>query len=146
MTRPRDGKLEPASVWLRGVAFLIDWAVVLLLAAVAASGEPDRTRLAVLLGLASLYYIGFLALIGATPGKMAMRMQVTGANGEKPLPDKLILRWLVFFVSGLTVVGLAVSVGLAATDSRRRTLHDRVAGTMVVWARTDEERGRSRGV
>ena len=131
-----EAPLAP-SFFARTAAFLIDWAVVLLLAAFIALGvtAEDSGRLVILLITLCVYEIGFLLMIGATPGKMALRMHVAGPNGERLEPDKVILRFLVFFVGILVIVGIPISAVMVLTDPQRRALHDRIAGTRVHYGR-----------
>lgn len=136
----RDGSVEAPvypSIFLRGAAFLIDWAIVLLLAVfVAGSAEADQaTRFVILLVMLSVYHIGFGIGLAATPGKMAMRMHITDPKGARLTPDKVILRFLVFLVSVLLVVAFVVNALLLVSDGQRRALHDRVAGTRVRYGR-----------
>jgi uncharacterized RDD family membrane protein YckC len=131
----RDDSGRPAypSFFARAAAFLIDWAIVLLLGAFVAGGvtNDNANRLAILLVVLSLYEIGFYLAIGATPGKMALRMHVAGPTGERPEPDKIILRCLIFIVSMLMIALIPISALMVLTDPERRALHDRVAGTRV---------------
>ena len=131
--------LQPSypSFFARTGAFLIDWAVILLLAAFLnlAAAADDTGRLVIFLIVLSLYEIGFHLAIGATPGKMALRMHVAGPDGERPDPDRIILRYLVFFLSMLFIVGIPISAFMVLTDPQRRALHDRVAGTRVHYGR-----------
>lgn len=128
--------LEPTypSFLARTGAWLIDWAVVLILAIFIAAGAAadDAARFVVLLVVASLYEIGFHLAIGATPGKMALRIHVAGPNGERPDPDKIILRYLAFF---LAIPAIPISAFMVLTDPQRRAIHDRVAGTRVHYGR-----------
>jgi len=130
-------EVQPGSVLLRAAGFLIDWAVVLVVAFFIATsaGVGEGARVAVLLVTASVYEVLFLAATSTTPGKMAMRLEVRDRQGMRLQPDKAILRYLVFLVSILPFfAGAAVSLALALADPERRTLHDRVAGTRVVKA------------
>jgi uncharacterized RDD family membrane protein YckC len=131
--RPHNEAPTYPSFLARAAAFLIDWAVVLLLAMfIAFSVTPSETgRLLILLVVLSLYEIGFHVAIGATAGKMALRMHVAGPNGERLDPDKIILRYLIFLVSLLLPLGAAISAALVFMDPQRRALHDRIAGTRV---------------
>ncbi len=133
--RDRPASTVPAALPLRGLAFLIDWAVVLVLSAFIASGSGvgEWSRLLVLLVVASIYEIGFMVAMGTTAGKMAMRMQVTDERGNRLEPDKAILRSVVFLIGiFLLFIGFAISLLLAASDPMNRTLHDRLAGSIVV--------------
>jgi uncharacterized RDD family membrane protein YckC len=128
----------PASLLLRAVGFLIDWAVVLVVSMFLATGLglEDNGRLLVLLVTASVYEIVCLVALSTTPGKMAMRMQVVDESDERLQPDTAILRYLVFFVTSPLFI---VSYLLAASDPQRRAIHDRVAKTRVVKAPTSPE-------
>ena len=125
------------SIFARTGAFLIDWAVILLLAAfINLAAAADHTgRLVVFLLILSLYEIGFHLAIGATPGKMALRIHVAGPDGERPDPDKIILRCLVFFISVIFIIVILISFAMTLTDPQRRALHDRIAGTRVHYGR-----------
>jgi uncharacterized RDD family membrane protein YckC len=131
-------QLMPASLLLRAVGFLIDWAVVLVVSMFLATGLglEDNGRLLVLLVTASVYEIVCLVALSTTPGKMAMRMQVVDESDERLQPDTAILRYLVFFVTSPLFI---VSYLLAASDPQRRAIHDRVAKTRVVKAPTSPE-------
>jgi uncharacterized RDD family membrane protein YckC len=131
-------QLVPASLLLRAVGFLIDWAVVLVVSMFLATGLglEDNGRLLVLLVTASVYEIVCLVALSTTPGKMAMRMQVVNESDERLQPDTAILRYLVFFVTSPLFI---VSYLLAASDPQRRAIHDRVAKTRVVKAPTSPE-------
>jgi uncharacterized RDD family membrane protein YckC len=66
---------------------------------------------------------------------MAIRMHVASPDGERLDPDKLILRYLIFFVGILILVGIPISAAMVLTDPQRRALHDRIAGTRVHYGR-----------
>ena len=125
----------PASLQFRGLAFLIDWGIVFILAMFVASGAgvSEGVRLPILLGVASIYEVGFMVAMGTTPGKIAMRMQVTDAHGNRLEPDKAILRSVVFLIGIFALfIGFAISLIMASSDPMHRTLHDRLAGSIVV--------------
>jgi uncharacterized RDD family membrane protein YckC len=126
-----------ASLLARAAAFLIDAAVVLLISEFVAAGvtNNDADRAVILLVIASLYEIGLHLAIGATAGKMALRMHIAGANGERPEPDKVILRYLVFAASVVSIVGAVISAVMALMDPQGRALHDRIAGTRALYGR-----------
>lgn len=82
--------------------------------------------------LSAVYYIGFVAAMGATPGKLAMGLYVADRNGARARPDTAILRFIIFFIGNAIFVGMLISLGLLLFDPNHRTLHDRVAGTLVL--------------
>jgi uncharacterized RDD family membrane protein YckC len=136
LIRPEDAE-PPPGFFARGAAFLIDWAIVLLLSMFVAFGTVQgiEARTPIALVVLSLYQIGFLIATAATPGKMAMRMHVAAPDGARLEPDKLILRYLIFLVMTLIIVGIAINAVLILTDPQRRALHDRIAGTRVLPGR-----------
>jgi len=75
------------------------------------------------------YFIFFWAKFGATPGKMLYKLKVIGADNQPLTWKKSTFRWLGTMVSGLT---LYIGYMMAFLDERRRALHDRMAGTLVV--------------
>ena len=89
----------------------------------------------------AIYAIGFVSALRATPGKLALGMRIVRADGQPLLPDTAILRYLVVFVGNLLLeVEFIVSVFLMINDPARRTIHDRVARTLVVRPRRIGER------
>jgi uncharacterized RDD family membrane protein YckC len=138
------GTPTEASFLARSAAFLLDWAIVLLISVfLAGATDADQTaRLVIGLVTLSVYHIAFLIATSSTPGKMALRLHVSNEVGRRLEPDQAILRFLLFFVSVLTVVGLVVSAAMVLIDPQRRSLHDRVARTRVRYGRPDYEGGR----
>jgi uncharacterized RDD family membrane protein YckC len=133
-----------ASPIRRIIAYLLD-GLILALVTLMLSGlgivmfdndglPADVTSLVVLLVLQATYNIGFVATRGATPGKMAMRIVVRDGQGNVLLPDAAILRYVVLMVENFVLVGIVISAVLLFTDKQRRTIHDRVARTLVVRA------------
>jgi len=129
---------RPGSVVLRAAAVLLDSAIIFLLAVVLVGREnlEHGMGLAVYLGGWSLYYIGFTAGMGATPGKVAVGLHVAGKQGGRAPLDAVILRYIVMLVGALLFgIGTVISILMVMTDPRRRALHDRIAGTVVLAGR-----------
>lgn len=90
-----------------------------------------------------LYEVAFVALRGATPGKMAMGLEVIGDDGTRPPGWKrAALRYVLTAIGVIPVLGALisglielVSFILLFADGRRQTLWDRLAGTYVVRTR-----------
>jgi uncharacterized RDD family membrane protein YckC len=136
---------RPGSLILRAIALALDLIIIVVLAFILIG--PDNMRYGV--GLAaylsgwSLYFIGFTMALGATPGKIAMGIHVAGKDGRRPRPDSVILRYVVMLAASLPFgIGTAISIALAITDPKRRALHDRIAGTMVLDGRPPIEEWR----
>jgi uncharacterized RDD family membrane protein YckC len=76
------------------------------------------------------YFVLFWTVAGQTPGMRPMRIQVLAPDGAPPHPLRSIVRF----------VGLLLSIALLFIgflpilfDSRRRGLHDFIAGTVVMY-------------
>lgn len=127
---------------LRLLAFMIDSAVLVVinLALIGTVGIVDiedgrpanAESLVALILTAASYHIGFTAARSATLGKMAMNIYVAYPDSTGVRPDTAILRYIVLLIENLFVVGTLISLVLMFVDRRRRTLHDRVAGTLVL--------------
>ena len=124
-----------APAMLRLAAYLLDAAilVVVMLAFTGFGVKPDDAAgLVFLMLLAAAYHIGFTAAAGATLGKRMMHIYVAYPDGTRPRPDTAILRYVALIIGNLIVVGTFLSLGLIFFDKRRRAVHDRVAGTLVL--------------
>jgi uncharacterized RDD family membrane protein YckC len=100
---------------------------------------PDTKLLAAWLIFSASYHIGFVAAKGATPGKMAAGIYVADLQGRAVTPDTAILRYLVYLVGGAVSVGTIASALLLFTDRERRTVHDRIARTVVLRRPNDDD-------
>jgi uncharacterized RDD family membrane protein YckC len=90
-----------------------------------------------LFAFGAIYTVVPTALWGQTPGKIAVGTRVVAEeDGSLPGWRRAALRWAIPGAIGrLPYVGLWVSLAVMASlvvDPRRRGLHDRVAGTIVV--------------
>ena len=90
-----------------------------------------------LFSFSAIYTIVPTAIWGQTAGKLAVGARVvTVADGSVPGWWRSVMRWTLPGLAGrLPYVGLWVSVVIIATvigDPRRRGLHDRLAGTIVL--------------
>jgi uncharacterized RDD family membrane protein YckC len=138
---------ELASVGQRAAGALIDGllmsmvvVVPLLLGMVEIDDLEGPLPGSLVLGLFSfgaIYTVVPTALWGQTLGKIAVGTRVVAEDdGSLPGWRRSALRWAVPGIAGrLPYVGLWVSLAIMASlvlDARRRGLHDRVAGTIVV--------------
>jgi uncharacterized RDD family membrane protein YckC len=143
-----------AGLVTRAVAFIIDAAIVNTVAFIVGASAslalsifgvsldelPTAVSLAVGAGgwlvLNLVYFIGSWMLAGQTRGMRLMAIRVMRTDGE-PISVWCALRRLV----GMVVAALPLFAGylLILVDDRRRGLHDRLAGTVVVFVSEDQE-------
>ena len=76
------------------------------------------------------YMAGLTGRFGATPGKMIMGMKVVDSDGGDIGYWRAFLRYVGEFV--VVPVTLLIGYFVAFFDPNRRTLYDRIAGTLVV--------------
>ena len=133
-----ETNVQQADWWRRLLALVVDSAV-LWLPTYALTRSMDRpARLAVLTVLGVIYF----ALLnggakGQTLGKMVWGVRVRDAATGGPLgPAKAALRYLAPALLSIVTFGLIwLPDGLwLFWDRRRQTLHDKVAGSVVVMA------------
>ena len=98
-------------------------------------GELSSTVLMVIaavvsLGIALFYWLGSWVLVGQTPGKSLVGLRVVMANGDRVGFWKALLRWLGYFVSAILFLGFL----WVLVDDKRQGFHDKLAGTVVVYA------------
>jgi uncharacterized RDD family membrane protein YckC len=77
-----------------------------------------------------VYFAGFWAIVGRTPGMWLMRVRVVARSGDPPSLWRSLLR-----VVGLALAIIPLFAGFlpALVDRRRRALPDYLAGTTVVY-------------
>lgn len=140
---------EPRYVGLatRGVAFVIDAALINVVGIVVAAGASlivsvlhlpkDVKDVIVAVGGAAYilwsfgYFVGFWSATGQTPGDRIMQIRVIPVSGERLKPRRAAVRAI-----GLVLAALPLFAGYALIlfDDRRRGLQDRLARTLVVEA------------
>jgi uncharacterized RDD family membrane protein YckC len=103
-------------------------------------GEPSSTLLIIIavvasLGIGLLYWLGSWLLIGQTPGQALVGVRVVMVNGERISFWRALLRWLGYFVSAILFLGFL----WVLVDDKRQGFHDKLAGTVVVYAWPEEE-------
>jgi uncharacterized RDD family membrane protein YckC len=85
------------------------------------------------MGVSLAYEMYFLSTKGATPGKMALGLKVTTANGG---PISVGLAAGRYFGKILSWITFCIGFIIAGFDSEKRALHDHICGTRVVYARS----------
>jgi uncharacterized RDD family membrane protein YckC len=86
----------------------------------------------------TVYFVGFWAVAGQTPGMRLMALRVDGAEGgEQPRPRQALRRFV-----GMVIAAIPLGAGFLTilVDDRRRGLHDMIGGTVVVYAPRDGPR------
>jgi uncharacterized RDD family membrane protein YckC len=134
--------VEYASFWRRLGAHVIDGFVLNIVVIVAtipfgilsglSGAEPGAGAMigfAIGLGVPLAYYIWFWSKKGATPGKLALGVQVVNLQGEPPTAVQSLIRYLGYIPSSLFF-----SLGFLwmLWDDEKRTWHDMMAGTRVI--------------
>jgi uncharacterized RDD family membrane protein YckC len=77
-----------------------------------------------------LYYPVTWVALGETPGHLVLRMEVRRVeDGQRIGAAKAVIRYLGWLISSFL---LGIPFLIAAFDSRKQALHDRMANTVVV--------------
>lgn len=150
------GAFRYGGFWIRFVAKFIDSlivgipvmivygvAVFMFGASVArgAGGQPDFSALfasmaiqllaqAVGLVLNGFYTVVFVVKYGATPGKMAVNLRIVTPDGARLSVGRAIGRYFAEMVSAMACY---IGYILVAFDDEKRSLHDRICDTRVVY-------------
>ena len=84
------------------------------------------------IGMAASYEIFFLLKRGATPGKLALGLKVIRPDGASISFGLAIGRYFAQFLSSIT---LGIGYIMVGFDEQKRSLHDRVCETRVVYTK-----------
>jgi uncharacterized RDD family membrane protein YckC len=121
---------------LGGMNIIMNFAATpLLMAAPSETASPTTMMTgSLLLGLLQMvanaaYGVFFLGRFGATPGKMVCKLKVVTAEGNKITYGRAFGRFLSEFLSAIL---LYIGYLMAAFDSEKRALHDKICGTRVI--------------
>ncbi|MBE0481542.1 MAG: RDD family protein [Dehalococcoidia bacterium] len=134
---------------LRSVAMLVDFVILIVLHAllvVGIVGAESALALYITPIIVLLYFVGFWAWRGQTPGKILIGARVVKANGESIGIGRAFLRYVVFmsyfyaimYTRGVIPVIMLIMAAVflfTALNQRKRGVHDLVAGTVVVNTR-----------
>lgn len=134
--------IKYAGFFARLAAYLLDLIIVvaasvplsLLLSVIPFMGHrvffTFTVKAIVLYLLKTLYFVLFLKLRGATPGKLAMRMQVVKKEGELSWIDAVYRETVGRYLSGLVFSIGYLMVGFSRT---KQGLHDMLCDTIVIY-------------
>lgn len=131
-----------AGFWIRFVAKFIDgillqvvnYPIRLLIGLGSAADPTMQWRLifmntAISMVIAASYSIFFVGKLGATPGKMALRLQVVTPSGGKVSYARACGRYFAELLSSIT---FGIGYIMVAFDEEKRALHDRICDTRVI--------------
>lgn len=134
----------------RMMAFVIDLLIVTALLAILVEvlqlvsdalplGRATETLLKLMMIAAAFvvqytYYVGFWMLAGQTPGKRIMGLRVVRTDGKRLTLLAASIRWVAYWLSAILFLGFLWVI----IDNRRQAWHDKLAGTMVVYAWPEE--------
>ena len=98
------------------------------------NGVLDLLTVLCLLFFSIFYYIGFWTTDGQTMGKTIIGLKVIRTDGTQLSVGRALLRYIGYIVSASLF-----SIGFlwAAFDPKRQGWHDKLAGTLVVYAETE---------
>ena len=117
-----------AGFWIRFAAYIID-AIILFIVNIALIVVLGQFGSFVSIAVGIVYAVGFWTALGATPGKMAVGIEITTVDGESIGFGKALLRYIGYFVSAIT---LLIGFLMIAFTGQKRGLHDYIAGTVVI--------------
>ena len=126
------GPVPYAGFWKRAGAYVIDYIIVMVLIEIAGRVLVPKAGLSMLvLAVAGcLYYVLMeSSSLQATLGKRALDLKVTDLHGERIGFGRALGR---FFGHILSFMLFGVGFAMAVFTERRQTLHDKMAGTLVV--------------
>ena len=86
-------------------------------------------------GMVLTYYLLSELVFGQTVGKRLLNLTIVDRGGERPVAIMTLVRNLIR-IPGMLLLGLGYL--WAAFDTERRTAHDWVSGTWVIFSRRDE--------
>ncbi len=82
----------------------------------------------------SMYFVGFTAACGQTPGKKIMSVHVVNENGTPVDWDAASVRFFIGYPVSLLPLGLGFYWALV--DKNNQAWHDKIAGTLVIGPAT----------
>jgi Mce-associated membrane protein len=124
------------------VAFSTVWARLLGGGARMAGGTTETIGLIVAVAVTLLNFIVLAGVRGQTLGKWATGLRIERRDGGPVGIGRVLLRHTVGYALSLLIFGLGFL--FAALDSQGRTLHDMLAGTVVVRSEARRTRNRVR--
>lgn len=132
-----------ASFWARIGAYVIDYIVFVVISFAAGAALGEGAGLLAMFVAVFLYDVLMVSSsLQGTVGKLALGIKVTDLAGERISFARSVGRFFAEWISALT---LCIGYVMAAFTEQRQTLHDKIAGTLVVRKSADEETVASAG-
>jgi uncharacterized RDD family membrane protein YckC len=124
-------ELRYAGFLVRFAAFLVDWLVLFIGSIFLFLFVSDSATYIVASSVIGIvYYIGFWAATGATPGKMALGLRIVPEDGGDIGLGQAILRYIGLIVNAFT---LGIGYLFIIFTPKKRGLHDYIGGTVVIY-------------
>lgn len=136
---------------IRLLAFVIDFIAIFIIALILTAIFGTESTVAEYLSLVVgfIYFVGFWSWRGQTPGKMVIHAKIVKSDGSTIGFGNAILRYLFYLVPSIAPIlffagrvvlllpflGAIVCLIIIVLSSRKRGLHDMVAGTCVIDSR-----------
>ena len=117
--------IERSGFWNRFVGLLIDALILVIPSMLVARFAPGGGESF----LWMVYFIGFWAIWGATPGKRLLGMSIERPDGSRIGPGRAIAR---YFATILSLALLGMGFIMAGLRKDKRALHDLICDTVVV--------------
>ncbi len=126
--QPAPTGLEYGGFWIRVVAYVIDWIILVVINAVLGIFGSAGSLLGSIVGIA--YFIGLWGYRGQTVGMIPLNLYVVNAaDGGKITWTQAVLRFIGLIISFIVIF---IGVIWVAFDARKRGWHDMIANTVVV--------------
>jgi uncharacterized RDD family membrane protein YckC len=129
------GAVRPLSIGNRVVAFIIDWAIFVILDAIAIGSGSSAFRLVVdLITLAvAIYFVYLVGSVGQTPGKKIMGVKIVDAgNGSVIGFGRALGRIVIQALCNILCFAGLWSAFLDSGSGRYQGWHDKVMSTQVI--------------
>ncbi len=81
--------------------------------------------------IAGIYFIFFWSLIGQTPGKLLLGLRIVNLDGGQITFWQAVRRFIGYFLSAFALYAGYLWILI---DNRRQGWHDKLAGTIVIYA------------
>lgn len=125
--------LKYAGFWIRFFAKFIDGIIIAISAWFLSLFIPDDTVESLLIFIVPILYQAYWLSTpkGATIGKNILGIKVIKTNGQTLTFGQAVIRCLAEYISGII---LYIGYIIAAFDSKKQSLHDKICNTYVVYA------------